>query len=105
MSLVEGGERERWDAPDHIQGILLLNWGETELNLFVTCMMLKAKANDMRHLAHCQEDFVVHDLVFADQGEHTCLADLCSDIDQVTVTILFRCKGGHVSIQRGRPGP
>ncbi|GFW47403.1 uncharacterized protein TNCV_4536931 [Trichonephila clavipes] len=31
---VEG--KERWEAPDHPQGVLPLNWGETELNHSVT---------------------------------------------------------------------
>ncbi|GFV84576.1 cullin-4A [Trichonephila clavipes] len=46
---------ERWETPDHPQGVLPLNWGETELNRSVTCMVLKATANDRRHLAHCHD--------------------------------------------------
>ncbi|GFW17370.1 uncharacterized protein TNCV_3905801 [Trichonephila clavipes] len=42
--LVEG--KERWETPDHPQGFLLLNWDGTEQNRTVTCMVLKAKAND-----------------------------------------------------------
>ncbi|GFW28335.1 uncharacterized protein TNCV_4640021 [Trichonephila clavipes] len=49
VRLVEG--EERWEAPDHLQGVLPLNWDETELNRCVTCMVLKATANDRRHLA------------------------------------------------------
>ncbi|GFX45497.1 uncharacterized protein TNCV_2740341 [Trichonephila clavipes] len=44
--LVEG-EEER-EATGHPQGFLPLNWGRTEKNRTVTCMVLKAKANDMR---------------------------------------------------------
>ncbi|GFW34087.1 uncharacterized protein TNCV_287711 [Trichonephila clavipes] len=38
----------RWEAPDHPQGFLPLNWGGTEQKRTVTCMVLKAKANDRR---------------------------------------------------------
>ncbi|GFY09154.1 uncharacterized protein TNCV_4663451 [Trichonephila clavipes] len=40
VRLVE--EEERWEAPDHPQGVLPQNSGETELNRSVTCMTLKA---------------------------------------------------------------
>ncbi|GFV76862.1 uncharacterized protein TNCV_689331 [Trichonephila clavipes] len=39
-------EEKRWEAPDHPQGVLPKNWGETEQNRTVSCMVLKAKAND-----------------------------------------------------------
>ncbi|GFV06572.1 uncharacterized protein TNCV_2948941 [Trichonephila clavipes] len=39
---------ERWEAPDHPQGILPQNWGGTEQTRTVTCMVLKAKSNDRR---------------------------------------------------------
>ncbi|GFX03427.1 uncharacterized protein TNCV_4634391 [Trichonephila clavipes] len=55
VRLVEG--EERWEDPDHTQGVLPLNWGETELNRSVTCMVLKATANDRRHLALCHNEF------------------------------------------------
>ncbi|GFT08594.1 uncharacterized protein TNCV_661701 [Trichonephila clavipes] len=42
--LVEG--EERWEAPDDPQGFLPLNWGGTEQNRLVTCVVLKAKDND-----------------------------------------------------------
>ncbi|GFX55171.1 uncharacterized protein TNCV_1156321 [Trichonephila clavipes] len=45
---------ERWEAPDHSQKVLPQNWGETELNRSVTSMVLKATANDRRHLALCR---------------------------------------------------
>ncbi|GFT61803.1 cullin-4A [Trichonephila clavipes] len=42
-------EKERWEAPDpHPQSILPLNWGRTELNCTVTCMVLKDTTNDRR---------------------------------------------------------
>ncbi|GFT31172.1 uncharacterized protein TNCV_3645681 [Trichonephila clavipes] len=44
--LVEG--EECWEVPGHPQGFLPLNWGGTEQNRIVTCMVLKAKANDRR---------------------------------------------------------
>ncbi|GFW89306.1 cullin-4A [Trichonephila clavipes] len=47
--LVEG--EERWEPPDYLQGVLPQNWEATELNCSVTCMVLKATANDRRHLA------------------------------------------------------
>ncbi|GFT70065.1 uncharacterized protein TNCV_4690101 [Trichonephila clavipes] len=37
---------ERSEAPDHPQSLLPLNWGGTEQNRSVTCMVLKAKANN-----------------------------------------------------------
>ncbi|GFU70282.1 uncharacterized protein TNCV_904241 [Trichonephila clavipes] len=48
VRLVEGEER----GPDHPQGVIPQNWSETELNRSVTCMVLKATANDRRHLCH-----------------------------------------------------
>ncbi|GFU73589.1 uncharacterized protein TNCV_3360291 [Trichonephila clavipes] len=55
VRLVEG--EERWEVPDHPQSVLPQNWGETELNHSVTCMVLKATANDRHHLALCQDEF------------------------------------------------
>ncbi|GFT13549.1 uncharacterized protein TNCV_3830301 [Trichonephila clavipes] len=49
VRLVEG--KERWEAPDHPQDVLSLNWGETELNRSVPCTVLKATANDRRQLS------------------------------------------------------
>ncbi|GFX90279.1 uncharacterized protein TNCV_3848541 [Trichonephila clavipes] len=51
---VEG--EERWEALTTPQSVLPLNWGETELNCSVTCMVLKATANDRRHLALCRDE-------------------------------------------------
>ncbi|GFS95497.1 uncharacterized protein TNCV_814481 [Trichonephila clavipes] len=48
---------ERSEIPDHAQGVLPLNWGETELNRSVTCTVLKATTNDRRHLALCHDEF------------------------------------------------
>ncbi|GFY00408.1 uncharacterized protein TNCV_1664471 [Trichonephila clavipes] len=42
--LVEG--EEKWEAPSHPQGCLPLNRVGTQQNRTVTCMVLKAKAND-----------------------------------------------------------
>ncbi|GFU63964.1 cullin-4A [Trichonephila clavipes] len=44
VRMVEGEERR--EAPDHPQGLLSQNRGEIELNSSVTCMVLKATAND-----------------------------------------------------------
>ncbi|GFU44280.1 RNase H domain-containing protein [Trichonephila clavipes] len=55
---VGGRERnERWEAFDHPQSVLPLNWGGTKPNNPVTCMVLKATANDRRHIAHCHNEF------------------------------------------------
>ncbi|GFS88508.1 uncharacterized protein TNCV_1461451 [Trichonephila clavipes] len=55
VRLVEG--KERWEGPDHPQSVPPQNWGVTELNCFVTCMVLKATGNDRRNLALCHEEF------------------------------------------------
>ncbi|GFU59231.1 hypothetical protein TNCV_4197601 [Trichonephila clavipes] len=44
-----------WEASDHPQSVLPLNCGGTEPKRTVTCMVLKATANDRRHLALCHE--------------------------------------------------
>ncbi|GFU86722.1 uncharacterized protein TNCV_2525901, partial [Trichonephila clavipes] len=44
--LVEG--KERWEAHGYTHGFLLLNWGVTEQNHTLTCMVLKAKSSNMR---------------------------------------------------------
>ncbi|GFW24531.1 uncharacterized protein TNCV_2403961 [Trichonephila clavipes] len=48
---------ERWEDPDHPQGDLPQIWGETELNHSITDIVLKATANDSRHLALCHNEF------------------------------------------------
>ncbi|GFT25998.1 uncharacterized protein TNCV_5126591 [Trichonephila clavipes] len=65
VRLVEG--EEKWDAFDHPQGFLPLNWSETESNRTVTYMVLKATAKDKRHLALCHDEFCRPRLAFADQ--------------------------------------
>ncbi|GFU39751.1 trypsin-1 [Trichonephila clavipes] len=55
MRFVE--EKERWEAPVHPQGVLPQIWGGSELNRSVTCMVLKATANDRRHLALYHDEF------------------------------------------------
>ncbi|GFU40378.1 hypothetical protein TNCV_4255561 [Trichonephila clavipes] len=37
--------KERWDTPDHPQGVLPQNWCGTEQNRTVPCMVIKVKAN------------------------------------------------------------
>ncbi|GFY33896.1 hypothetical protein TNCV_4596041 [Trichonephila clavipes] len=39
------------------QSVLPLNWGGTEPNCTVTCMVLKATDNDRRHLALYHDEF------------------------------------------------
>ncbi|GFW51901.1 uncharacterized protein TNCV_1188321 [Trichonephila clavipes] len=41
-------EEERWEALDHPHGVLRQNWGGTEQNRTITCMVLKTKDNDRR---------------------------------------------------------
>ncbi|GFX32421.1 uncharacterized protein TNCV_2173411 [Trichonephila clavipes] len=53
--LVEGVER--WEAPDPPPGVFPQNWGGNEPNYTITCMVLKATANDRRHLALCHDEF------------------------------------------------
>ncbi|GFU83737.1 uncharacterized protein TNCV_858161 [Trichonephila clavipes] len=48
---------ERWEASDHPQSVLPLTWGGIEPNRTVKCMVLKATANDKRHLALCHDEF------------------------------------------------
>ncbi|GFX55513.1 uncharacterized protein TNCV_268011 [Trichonephila clavipes] len=55
VRLVEG--EERWEAPDHSQGALPQNWGQNKQNRSVTSIVLKATANDRRHLALCHDEF------------------------------------------------
>ncbi|GFW12932.1 hypothetical protein TNCV_3328651 [Trichonephila clavipes] len=49
---------KRWEAPDHHQGVLPQIWDIIEQNHTVTCMLLKAKANDRRkNLALRRDEF------------------------------------------------
>ncbi|PRD25219.1 UNVERIFIED_CONTAM: zinc finger protein [Trichonephila clavipes] len=50
MRLVK--EKERWEATNHLQGVLPYNWGGTEASRTVTFGVLKATANDMRTTKH-----------------------------------------------------
>ncbi|GFV91984.1 uncharacterized protein TNCV_1894201 [Trichonephila clavipes] len=54
VKLVE--EEERCEAPTTPR-VFSQNWGEAELNRFVTRMVLKATANDMHPLALCHDEF------------------------------------------------
>ncbi|GFX97962.1 uncharacterized protein TNCV_4906131 [Trichonephila clavipes] len=47
-----GGWGREVRASDRPQGVLPENWGGTKLNCTVTCMVLKATANDRRTSAH-----------------------------------------------------
>ncbi|GFV64236.1 uncharacterized protein TNCV_3000011 [Trichonephila clavipes] len=56
VRLVEG--EERWEAPDHLQGVLPQNWGGTKQNRIVTSMVFKAKANNWcKNLALSHDEF------------------------------------------------
>ncbi|GFV68512.1 uncharacterized protein TNCV_3129681 [Trichonephila clavipes] len=56
VRLMEG--EEKWETPDHPQGVLPQNCGETKQNRTITCMVLKAKANDRRkNLALRRDEF------------------------------------------------
>ncbi|GFX04243.1 hypothetical protein TNCV_3973921 [Trichonephila clavipes] len=56
-----GGEKQRWEAPDHPQSVLPQNWYRTEKESSVTCMVLKATANDRRkNLALICDEFRGH---------------------------------------------
>ncbi|GFW94566.1 uncharacterized protein TNCV_4246071 [Trichonephila clavipes] len=55
VKLVEG--EGRWEASNNPQSVLPLNWGGIDPNRTATCMVLKATANDRRHLALCHEEF------------------------------------------------
>ncbi|GFV83899.1 uncharacterized protein TNCV_1479011 [Trichonephila clavipes] len=48
---------ERWVASEAPQGVLPLNWGGAELNRTVTCMVLKATANDRRTSSPFNDEF------------------------------------------------
>ncbi|GFV28832.1 uncharacterized protein TNCV_4544951 [Trichonephila clavipes] len=55
--LVRLGEGEEgWKTPDFSQGSSPENCGETEQNCIVTCMVLKAKANDRRKNLNISRD-------------------------------------------------
>ncbi|GFT81915.1 uncharacterized protein TNCV_3908891 [Trichonephila clavipes] len=63
VRLVDG--EERWEAPDHPQGVLPQNWGRTEQNRNVTCMVVKAKDNERRkNVVLAARNFVDLDLMF-----------------------------------------
>ncbi|GFU68015.1 uncharacterized protein TNCV_2823581 [Trichonephila clavipes] len=49
--------KERWETSDHHQTVFSLNCGGIELNLTITCMVVKATANDRHHLALCHDEF------------------------------------------------
>ncbi|GFW24039.1 NACHT and WD repeat domain-containing protein 2 [Trichonephila clavipes] len=55
MRLVEG--EGRWEAPDHHQGFLPLNWGGTVQNRTVTCRVLKAKETGVKIPALSRDEF------------------------------------------------
>ncbi|GFU98415.1 uncharacterized protein TNCV_3652461 [Trichonephila clavipes] len=43
-----------WEVSDHAQSVFPLNWGASRT---VSCMVLKAPANDRRRLALCHDEF------------------------------------------------
>ncbi|GFW75775.1 hypothetical protein TNCV_4429581 [Trichonephila clavipes] len=60
VRLVEG--EERWEAPDHLQGVLPQNWDGTESNRAVTCMVLEATTNDKSTLPRWISWVLIRDL-------------------------------------------
>ncbi|GFU36273.1 hypothetical protein TNCV_559141 [Trichonephila clavipes] len=52
-----GGNEREVGGHQLLQGVFPQNWGGTEPNRTVTCMVLKAKANGRRHLALCHDEF------------------------------------------------
>ncbi|GFW73778.1 uncharacterized protein TNCV_1542321 [Trichonephila clavipes] len=50
VMLLDG--EEMWEASDHPQGVLPQNWGGTEHNHTVACMVLKATDNDRHATSH-----------------------------------------------------
>ncbi|GFW04760.1 hypothetical protein TNCV_4879961 [Trichonephila clavipes] len=59
-SRVVGGKGREVGGPDHPSGVLPQNWGGNQPNRTVTCMALKATANDRRHLALYHDEFRGH---------------------------------------------
>ncbi|GFV41273.1 transposable element Tcb2 transposase [Trichonephila clavipes] len=56
--LVRLGEgEERWEIPDPPQCVLPQNWVGIEKNRTITCMVLKATANDRCRMPHCHDEF------------------------------------------------
>ncbi|GFV29570.1 hypothetical protein TNCV_329361 [Trichonephila clavipes] len=53
-------EEKRWEAPGHPQCSLPLNLSGTEQNRTVTCMVLKAKANDSCQVIYSQFGLAIH---------------------------------------------
>ncbi|GFW46073.1 hypothetical protein TNCV_3276901 [Trichonephila clavipes] len=78
---------ERWEAADHSQNVLPQNWGGIEQNRTVTCMVLKAKANDMRkNLALATMDLMVLDLMLLSISWHK---PLFKDLPLLPIILLF----------------
>ncbi|GFX23851.1 uncharacterized protein TNCV_1788821 [Trichonephila clavipes] len=57
FSRVVGAREREVGGPSPPLGVLPQNWGGNGPNRTVTCMVLKATANDMRHLALCDDEF------------------------------------------------
>ncbi|GFY33872.1 uncharacterized protein TNCV_4595801 [Trichonephila clavipes] len=56
--LMEG--EERWEAPEHPQGVLPQNWGGIEPNRTVTCIVLKATVKDSCQVIYSQFGLAIH---------------------------------------------
>ncbi|GFX27613.1 uncharacterized protein TNCV_107111 [Trichonephila clavipes] len=54
VRLMEGGKR--WEAFDHLQGVLPQNWGGTEPNSTVICMV-KLRLRTNMNLTLCHDEF------------------------------------------------
>ncbi|GFY14807.1 hypothetical protein TNCV_648501 [Trichonephila clavipes] len=59
---------ERWEPTYHLQDVFPQNWGRTEPKRTVTCMVIKATANDRRILSpFALMNFVGLDLTLSDR--------------------------------------
>ncbi|GFT34875.1 hypothetical protein TNCV_3878851 [Trichonephila clavipes] len=63
----EGGLTSYYPLLNMQASVLPQNWDGNEPNRTVTCMVLKATANDRRRLALCHDEIVDLDLAYADQ--------------------------------------
>ncbi|GFU65132.1 hypothetical protein TNCV_4056021 [Trichonephila clavipes] len=51
---------ERWELPVHLQGIHPQNWDGADQNFTLTCMMIKATANDSCQVIYSQFGLAIH---------------------------------------------
>ncbi|GFX81019.1 uncharacterized protein TNCV_1910121 [Trichonephila clavipes] len=99
VRLVEG--KERLEASDHPQSVVPLNCGGIEPNRTVTCMVLKAMANDRRHLALCPDEFrgprsgLCHSVAFSERSSTQRLIEDETIIDSDFINNLMNYEDGQ----------